>query len=56
MSIEWETSRGELIIEIEPGKDTTYLLILEGNDEETEGMLTDHNFSSVLSRLTGFGF
>ena len=53
IGIEWQTSRGELLVDIVPRDGITYLLTMkEGNQEE--GVLDDENLSSVLSQLTGF--
>jgi hypothetical protein len=51
MSVEWETDLGELIVEIEPNTVITYLLTLEADGSEYEGLLEDNSFGSVVSQL-----
>lgn len=51
MSIEWDTTCGELVIDILPTKEKSFALALDEDDEDLEGVLDDTNIDDILHRL-----
>ena len=51
MSIEWDSPRGELIIDILPTKENSFVLALGEDEEEVEGVLGDDNIEDILRQF-----